>query len=98
MRTQEKPKETKAESKAPRSHPKPRTPIPENQARALVELAAKAPKLNRLPLRGQAEAAVILKNRGFGVTDISRFFTEHGLPISASTVCKYFKRLEGGAK
>ncbi len=67
--------------------------LPKCEVARLLELAAQA-KPDQMPLRGQAEAANVLRRRGFGVNAISRWLAANGLPVAPSTICKYFKRLD----
>ena len=57
----------------------------------MVALAANAEKPDRQcrSLKGQSEAAIILRKRGFGVNEISRFLCQHGAPVSPSSVSKF---------
>ena len=57
----------------------------------LLKLAAQA-EPDQMPLKGQAEAALLLRSRGFGVNQISRWLGANGLPVAPSTVCKFLKK------
>jgi hypothetical protein len=56
--------------------------------RTLAEQAA-SPKE---PLRGQGEVAKILQSKGYSAHGISRFLTEHGIPVSRNAVRRFLSQ------
>lgn len=54
-----------------------------------IKAAAKAIAPNA-PLKGQAEVAKILREKGYSARAISRFLGENGLPVSTTAITNYF--------
>ena len=71
--------------------PRTQTFLPPEEVERVVAMAANAekPDPKRRSLKGQGEAAIILRKRGFGVNEISRFLCQHGAPVSPSSVSKF---------
>ena len=72
----------------------PRKTSGEEETQKLMALAAEAKSGRRTPLKGQAEVAIILRKRGLGINEISRWLSLHGTPVSAASVCKFFQKTE----
>jgi precorrin-6B methylase 1 len=66
-----------------------KTQIPKDKLQELIKLAESSDAPIHEALKGQGEAALILKNKGFGVRQIARFLSENGIPISATAVSKF---------
>jgi len=49
------------------------------------------------PLKGQAEVAKILHEKGYSIRAISRFLSEHGLPVSTTAITNYFRQEDAPA-
>lgn len=58
-----------------------------------IKAAANAVAPNA-PLKGQAEVATMLREKGYSVRAISRFLGEHGLPVSPTAITNYFRNAE----
>lgn len=46
------------------------------------------------PLRGQLQVALELRKKGMSYSEISEWLSTNGLPVHATTVCKYVREAE----
>jgi hypothetical protein len=54
----------------------------------------KAAVTPKAPLKGQAEVATMLREKGYSVPTISRYLGKHSLPVSPTAITNYFRNAD----
>ena len=66
-------------------------PVTDQKLAEMLAIAAKVDPPVRTSLKGQAEVALLLRDRGFGPTAIARFLATHGTRVSVPTVWQFLR-------
>ncbi|MFN9025892.1 MAG: hypothetical protein ACK5VX_06845 [Akkermansiaceae bacterium] len=69
-----------------------------NQTKLKRIKAAAAALAPNAPLKGQADVAITLRDKGYSIRAISQFLGDHGLPVSPTAISHFFQNSEKGQK